>query len=104
MYRLWWISRREASEGVHRKNTLSIEFGLRARGFTCHPARDLVMRVPADARVRRLDVKRLIKRMFRLSYMQNALVASLMWNLRVVYEAPRKVGAALNTTKACVPA
>ena len=99
LFSLYWVSRRMAEPDVHVRNQMEIERSLRQKGFLCLPERRLVMRVPPDARVSRLDVNQAVKRMLHSSWVHPNIAASIMFTLAVVYSASATLGSTLNSTK-----
>lgn len=96
---LWWISRRITTEGVHRLNARAIKKELKERGFKWHPEQRLMLRIPPEARLGRLDLRNIVKTMFRHSYLLPELQTALMWDLSIVYERSKSLGDILDTTK-----
>ena len=103
LYALWWISRRVCSEGQHMANHIVIRNELRARGFMALPDQMMVLKIPPDARIRQLDIRIIVKQMFRQSMLPTRLSTAMMWSFTVVYQQPRLFGANFDTTKHWTP-
>ena len=54
------------------------------------PEARLVLKVPPEARISKLEVRRAVKGMLSRSHLPAALVSATMWSLAIVYEAARK--------------
>ena len=103
IYSLWWISRRICTEGIHRANHIVIRNELRSRGFMILPNQRVVLRVPPNARVSKLEIRRSVKTMLSNSLLQSIMVSAMMWNFSVVYAAQQTVGQLLDSTKQWEP-
>ena len=103
LYSIWWISRRENSEERHEKVKAAVRKELRGRGIRAIPELRLVLRVPPEARISRLEVRRAVKGMLARSHLPTALVSATMWSLVIVYEKVRTIGDSLDTTKRWIP-
>ena len=75
-------------EGQHMANHIVIRNELRARGFMALPDQMMVLKIPPDARIRQLDIRIIVKQMFRHSMLPTRLSTAMMWSFTVVYQQP----------------
>ena len=103
LYSVWWISRRENSERQHETVKAAVKKELKGRGIMALPESRLVLRVPPEARISKIEIRRAVKSMLTRSHLPAALVSATMWSIAIVYEKPRTIGTALDTTKQWIP-
>ena len=103
LYSMWWISRRESSDEQHEKVKAAVKKELTGRGIRALPEARLVLKIPPEARIKKVEVRRAVKGMLTRSHLPAALVSATMWSLEVVYMAARTIGDSLDTTKLWIP-
>ena len=80
------------SPGVHLRNTSVIEKELWQRGFTVRPEGSMVLKLPPAAQVSRIEARIAFRLTMVASNLPANLVAPLMYALRVVGQAEKKLG------------
>ena len=63
------------------------------------PDQNLVLTVPPDARLSRIEIRRIVKGCMSSSWLTPELTSALMWSFRVVYQAQATLGSTLDSTK-----
>lgn len=99
LFRLWWISRREAPPAVQPRNRAEIERAIRRKGFMCLPEKRLVLKIPPDGRASRKEINTAVRGMLRRSWVHPSIANGVMWTVQIVYSAATTIGRRLDTTK-----
>ena len=99
LWRLWIISGRYTTEGVHKRNISAIRFELRARGFTVTPDSELVITIPPTVQAKKKEVKQVLKAMLKHSDIYKSMISGLMQITRVVQQNRPKLGMEMQSTK-----
>ena len=72
LYSMWWISRRESSEEQHEAVKAAVRKELTGRGIRAFPEARLVLKVPPEARISKVEVRRAVKGMLSRSHLPAA--------------------------------
>ena len=99
LWRMWGISAREiapTAPKTHMKNTRFISRELRGKGFTLRPCDNVVVRLPASSSVTKKDVLQCLRSALVKTYLPLCVCDHFLHRLSIVWEAPQKLGAALD--------
>lgn len=99
LYRLWYISRRTLGEKLHIINDTVVKGELKHRGIRCMPEQDLAIVLPPDSRLDKITIRRTMSNMLQDSFLDNAIVVAMMWNIRIAYQRERTLGSLIINAK-----
>ena len=99
LWKLWSISCRHTTAGVHRRNIAAIRKALRAKGITATPDSEMVIKIPSTVQVKKREVRRVLQAMPNASFLYNCIAQQPVRTARVVQETVKPLGRVLDTTK-----
>ena len=99
LWKLWSISCRHTTAGVHRRNIAAIRKALRAKGITATPDSEMVIKIPSTVQVKKKEVRRVLQAMLNASFLYSCIAQYIARTARVVQETVKPLGTTLDTTK-----